>query len=271
MTPLLLTLCLLLSSVAPETSEAESVLKNAINAQNAEIIAGSIEDMTVKLFLQRREDGSRIELDVERIYEAPDRLWTRVEERALSGARYQQGYDGKNAWLFDEVKEETILYRGPDFRTDRERIQADLEMMRQLVKFFFLANLVSGLSEVELVSEESESNGEAYMVRGRGSLTDSKTDEVKITLWIEKGTYHLVGARLEEDDGSSLQFSFRNHSPNAQGILIPGSIRLYRNDEKKPSEVIAIEGEETEDGEFLNRILFNQGVKEDLFKAPEHS
>lgn len=267
-----LVLLLSLGAAEDEPSPRE-ILEAAAIQQRADAVAGAVGSFYVRLYLQRRDaDGSRLEFDVERKFQAPDRLWTRVEERAISGTNYQQGFDGKQAWLYDEKKNQVTMLDGPDYRTDRENIQQDLRMMRQLLRFFFLDNLVATLTDLQRLEDGKSSELESYVVKGRGRLPKEEGGTADVTIWVDKDTKNLLGVCLEFLDAETervhekLQFCFWYHRPNAQGVIVPGQIKLYRNNEEKPSETIAIDVDETRD---VNRILFNAGVDDSVFQPPK--
>ncbi len=266
-------LLLLSLGAAGDALSPREILEAAAIQQRADAVEGEVESFYVKLYLQRRDpNGSRLEFDIQRKFKAPNRLWTRVEERALSGTNYQQGFDGKQAWMFDEKKNAVTLLDGPDYRTDRENIQQDLRMMRQLLRFFFLDNLVSTLTDLERLEDATDDKVTAYVVKGRGRLPPEEGGTADVTIWVDQATRNLLGVGLEFlDEGTErvrekLQFSFWFHRPNEQGVIVPGQIKLYRNDEEKPSETIAIDVDESRD---VNRILFNVGVEDSVFLPPK--
>ncbi|MFG0315622.1 MAG: hypothetical protein ACF8XB_00010 [Planctomycetota bacterium JB042] len=263
-----------LGLVAPDDpgaarAEVRRILENAAAAQNADAVAADLRDFSVRLYLTRRDDeGSRVELDVHRKFKAPDMLWTRIEEKAISGSTFQQGFDGKTSWMHDEDRDETLLYEGPEYRTDRKQIETDLKTMRQLLRFLFLRNLIPALSDLERLEDASDGDLHTMVVRGRGRLPETDDKECVVTLWIEKGTDLLIGARLEVEGNVPMQFCFWNHAPNPQGIVVPGSTKVYRNDEELPSEVLSIVGLQDDDGDPRNDILFNTGIDDGTFRPP---
>lgn len=253
---------------AAGAAEAADILERAARAQNSDAIASDLRDFSVRLLLQRRENGSRVDLDVERKFKSPDLIWTRIVEEAISGTRIQQGYDGDSSWMFDEKAEETILYEGPEYRTDRKKIQTDLKTMRQLLRFFFLRNLIPALEDLERLDDASGHGLESMVVRGHGKLPETDDEECVVTLWVEKETDRLLGARLEVEGNVPMQFCFSHHAPNGQGVIVPGRTTVYQNDEESPSETLTIAGRTDEDGEFRNDIQFNTGIGDETFRPP---
>lgn len=264
-----LLLFLLALTGSPPAPSAEDILERAVAAQHAGDLARTVRDFEAKAFLQRRQDGSRIDLDVVRRFRLPDRLWTQVHERAVSGARYQQGFDGKRAWLYDEVRRELVLLEGPDYRTDRQRIETDVRTMRQLLRFVFLENLVREAAPWRRLDDESRDGVHAYVVEGRARLEELGEGETIVRLWIERESGRLLGARLENERSGPIQFCFWHHRPNPQGVIVPGTVKVYRRDEPEPSEFLALEVEEDEDGRLVNAIRFNVGFPDSIFSPPE--
>lgn len=277
-------------ATAAKDPSVESILSRAAAAQQAGEYASGVKDLHVHLYLQVRDpDKGRVEFDIERKYRAPDRLWTRLEDSALSGVSQQDGFDGKLAWNLDEKTDEVVKFEGPEFRADRNRIQQDLKTMGRLVKFFFLENLVGEIREVERLPDGSSEDGSlrSFVISGLGDLGEEAGGTKRITVWIDQRTHYLLGARVEPvDEGKSedaegaeattshrkqdvTQFCFWHHRPTPQGIVVPGSVKIYVNDEPQPSQEISIRTVEGEDGEDLNEILFNVGLDDDEFGPPD--
>ncbi|MBI4879166.1 MAG: hypothetical protein HY812_05835 [Planctomycetes bacterium] len=271
---LLLLASSLFSPQPAEDLDAAAILRRAAEVQKAGEVGGEVSDFHVKLYLQVRDaERGKMEFDVERKYKAPDRIWTHVEEKVLSGAVYEEGYDGKAAWRYDRNSGKLVRYEGPDFKTDRRKILQELDDMRQLLRFFFLERQIGELADLARLPDElnEKGDGQCHVVEGKGDLGEGEGGEVRVRAWVEPETFVLQGVRIEylEQPGKSLCFRFSHHRLTPQGLFLPGSVRVYRDGEEDWSERIALATEEGEDGEDRNSIRFNVGLADDLFAPPE--
>jgi hypothetical protein len=267
--------------------DAASILKRAAKAQHGEELARKVTSVDLSLYLQVRDpDKGKLEFDVERRFQLPDMIWTRIADRQLSGTIQQTGFDGRQAWNHDERKKETIQLEGPDFRKDREVIQDEVKTMRRLLDFFFLENLLPRLTDLERLPDESSPSGDLHslVVRARGDLDGGDVEDggaggpAEVTIWIEDDSYRLLGVRvvprvvpsIESEDApeTSEQFCFWSHRPTPQGVVVPGSVKIYRDDEPRPSEVIGLHTIEDDEGRVLNKIIFNQKMSAEQFQPP---
>jgi len=258
---------------APPVLSAEQILEQAAQAQNADDVAKDLRDFSVRINVNRRTEGSRVVLKVERKFQAPNKLWTRIEEDAITNAIKVQGFDGEAAWIFDEKSEKVMILSGPDHRADRKQIEADLKMMRQLLRFFFLRNLIPAVDSLERLDDESvqvdrRTERVAMVIAGAGHLPETDGKPCRLKLWIDTETHYLLVARLEVEGSAPQQYHFMLHAPNEQGVVVPGNTRVYVNDSPDWSETLAIEMKKVGDVE-VNDIQFNTGIDEEIFKAPD--
>ena len=263
----------LLNHPATDGLGAEAILEQAARAQRGAELAHQVTSVDLSLYLKIRDrEKGRVEFQVERKFQLPDMIWTRITDTALSGTVQQTGYDGRQGWNHDEKKDQTILLEGPDFRKDLESLQNEMKTMRQLVDFFFLENLRPQLTDLERLPDQSSESGElrSLVVRGRGELDLRAGGPAQVTLWIDADSFRLLGVRLVPDQRpeTSEQFCFWRHRPTPQGVVVPGSVKIYRNDEALPSEEIALHTLEGEDGGLLNKISFNQKMDGAQFRPP---
>lgn len=265
--------CLVLAPAArvqpADDLDARSILERAIAAQGAGRIAGDVVDFVARATLTNRDpEKGRITFDVECRFKDPDKVWTDVSEAALSGKRFQEGYDGRVAWYRDDRG--VRLYEGPDYRTDRDKMRQTARTMRNLLRFFFVQNLAQNLQDLERLGDDSVTGRDgvtthAYRIQGVGKRPDADAGQTRVTLWIEKQTSALLGVRLtpEGGDGEEITFCFWHHRKNPQGVLVPGSVKIYHGDEEHPSQVLAFR---VVDGR--NDIRFNAGLEDSLFSPP---
>ncbi|MFH0944616.1 MAG: hypothetical protein V2A76_05405 [Planctomycetota bacterium] len=254
--------------------DAETILAQAAKAQQAGDLARDVRSVELSLYIQIRDkEGARIELDVERKFQLPNMLWTRISNKDLSSSVQQTGFDGKVAWNLEEKRGKAILLEGPDYKQDRTEIQNDLESMRKLIDFFFLENLRKKLHDLERLPDSASESDDirCWVVKARGDLDVRSGGPATVTFWIEQESYRLLGARLVPDDQpeTSEQFCFWHHAKTPQGMVLPGSVTIYRNGEEQFSEKLALRTVEGKDGAVLNNITFNRELDKELFSPPD--
>jgi len=256
-------------------------VERAIAAQRAGKLAQDVRDFEVRATLSNRDQNGRLTFDVDCRFKAPDKVWTDVTERAMTDKRFIEAYDGRTAWLKDD--DGVTLYAGRDFLEDRKKLQETAQTMRRLLRFFFLENLAKDIDEWERLPdhEETDRDGEvtarAYVVTGVGRNPEGGADAgmARVTLWVDQTTSYLLGVRLEPPEGSKpepgahagrgiLQFCFWFHRKNPQGVIVPGSIKVYHDEAESPAQILTLL---VKDGE--NDIRFNVGLKDDLFSAED--
>lgn len=265
-------------SPSMEGPDAKAIVERAIAAQRAGKLALDVRDFEVRATLNNSDQNGRLTFDVDCRFKAPDKVWTDVTERAMTDKKFVEGFDGRTAWMKDG--DGTTLYEGRDFLEDRKKLQETAQTMRRLLRFFFLENLAKDVAEWERLDDHVETNRDdvetrAYVVTGIGKNPESAdAGMARVTLWVDQTKSHLLGVRLEPveetnasqtspSEGSSggvLQFCFWFHRENPQGVIVPGSIKVYHDDEKQPSQILTLL---VKDGK--NDIRFNVGLKDELF------
>lgn len=238
---------------------AEDILERAIAVQSGGDIAKDVRDFQVRFYLTTSGDKGKVELDVECKFKAPNLLRTHVVERAMTGTVYDEGFDGTDAWF--KEGDQVTKYEPPDHVRDRDRVLEQTEQLRLLLRFFFLANLKSNLTELRRLPNQSQGDVEAYVLRARAEIEEYREGPTDVTLWIDQKSGNLLGVKLEPvaKAGVSLHFCFWFHGRNPQGVLVPGNIKLFRDGAAEPSDEFALHVEQDGKVEW-NSIRFNTGL-----------
>jgi hypothetical protein len=215
----------------------------------------------VRMTVQARDEkGNDVMLQAERKFLPPARIWTRVDED-LSGVVTVRAFDGETAWYRSNQNEQTVELVGPDFQSDRRMLRDDIDLMNLLTDVFFLDRLAGELVDLRRAPDDSGHGKSAYVLVGRGTHP-SQGEELPVTLrlWIEKGTFRLYGARIEYDaaDRPDLQLCFWDLERNANGILVPHTIKIFRDDDDRPSAEL-----------FVSEIDFDAGLGAEDFRPPD--
>jgi hypothetical protein len=279
------------ASKAPPT--VESILADAIAAQRAEPYASELKDVAVRLLVTTRDSQGTAVAAVERLWKAPDRTLTQIEEKA-TGSKVVEGYDGETFWLTKAGK--TTILSGVDFRDDRARIRKDVDLMLVMMRSFFLKTALPTLEGLTLAEDaiidqpdpadaDSVVPTKCHVLKGR--MTDLPEDlglVADVTLWIAQDTHYLERVRLDplprEDDLSggeqeqkplpiATELRFSGHLANEQGVIVPSGVDIYRGSRREPWQQIQLLGVESGDGGGLNNIRFNTGIDAARFAPPK--
>jgi len=111
---------------------------------------------------------------------------------------------------------------------------------------------------------------EQHVLEAKVKLAPEDGGDADLQLCIETKTFRLLSARLTRTNPSpnAITFAFWGHSPTQQGVVVPGIVKIFVNGAADWSTQFALEGEEGKNGEDLNKIRFNTGVKDEQFAPP---
>lgn len=267
---------------SPEEREpkAAEILAAAVKAQNGGEFASKLADFRVALRVLTRDKAGRLETSVKREFLAPNSIWTEIDESA-SGQHLEEGTDGHVCWARKAGK--VTLYEGPDFKTDRKRIKLDLELMKLMLRVFFLQNLVADLQDArhsdDQVLERKDPTDPKKTIKDDCFVITGSTDRLpedvggpaSVKLWIDRASSRLVRVRLEPKSAEhdALELRLFDHVANAQGIVVPQNVDVYRGDGKDPWQQLSLDGAEDAKGDLINNIVFNAGIDPSRFAPPK--
>jgi hypothetical protein len=234
----------------PTTPAASEILAKAQERQGGDDLARELKNVEARLIVTLRDEKENAnQLKVERRFSSEGKIWTRVIE-TVSNSDREQGYDGKSYWLWDANLKRVDL-TGAEHQADRHKIEQDIDQMRLLMKVFFIKSLEPQLKNLQRLDDDSRDGILAYTIEGDSMLTQGGKDTpVKVRLWFLKSRdvkekdgpvpYDLLGVRVTRADGSPPDtLCFWNHEKTEQNVIMPGLIKIFHGDEKKPSTEIA--------------------------------
>ena len=250
-------LTLVLSAVAlgdggtsPTSPSATEILAKARERQGGDELARELKNVEARLFVTLRdEQGNANQLKVERRFSEEGKIWTRVLE-TVSNSDREQGYDGKNYWLWD-AKLKRVDLTGAEHQADRRKIEQDIDQMHLLMKVFFIRNLEPQLKNVTRLEDDSRDGVLAYVIEGDSTLAQGGHETpIKVRLWFFKSRdgkqgdgpvpYDVLGVRITRSDGSPPDtLCFWNHEKTEQNVIMPGQIKIFHGSEKNPSTELA--------------------------------
>lgn len=187
---------------------------------------------------------------VERWYtRSPERIVTRHTE-SVTGSRHTIGHDGRTAWFRNDATGEVVHYSD-----DPERFSVDLELLeeqrrltRLLMDAVVLDALIPRLREVRLsrAGKHVDIERRPRTVRYVTALTlddlyppaadapppspDDPPPTLRLNFGIDEasGTLWSLQVRpLGRDDVAGLELHFDYHERTAQGLLVPGNVRVF--------------------------------------------
>lgn len=272
-------------AAAPLPTDVLAILAPAIEAQRGSEFESNLRDCSIRLNVETRDrEKGTLNFELERLWarpelNAPDRMWTKVKD-TFSGKEYEEGFDGENGWVHDEKG--VVVYDGPNYRTDRAKIQDDLDLMHLFMQFFLLRNALPELRDAKCLpdadlsvpkdvdSKEMESVP-CERIEAKMTLSDVVGGESVVTLSFAKDSHLLRGIAIAPlaADQSKSEVRFDEHHSNPQGVIVPAYIALFRNGEKQPSQLFRLNGVDGKDGEVHVDLRFNTGVTLDRFAVPQ--
>ncbi len=260
-----------------------AILDAAIATQNGQGYADHLEDFEATLSVHTRDDKKGdLEFKVERSWKAPNLIWTHVTEK-VTGKDYEQGYDGGDQYWYRD-KEGPKLLEGPNYKEDRKTIRLDLELMNLMMQFCFLKNAQKDLSNAELLPSvkvmrpdpkdiSTDVETECDVLRAKMELAKAIGGSSMVTMHIERNTHYLAQVRIEPIDSSTAatELHFSAHVKNAQGVIVPQNIDVYRGTETTPWQRLMLDGLDRADpdGNPINNIRFNTGMDASRFQPPK--
>ncbi|MSR47851.1 MAG: hypothetical protein EXS13_12460 [Planctomycetes bacterium] len=225
---------------------ARALLRAAAHAQftgtPATDVATAPLALRVKVALQlRTAKGDSISIAAERRFLAPDHIWTRAIE-TYNKTETISGYDGEGSrpWLHSAAAGLRWLDE-PGTDADLKQLRDDLELTSLLTEAFQIARLEPRIEGLTRLPDQSAYDLTTSVIEGDVAVARSgATKRARLRLWIEQKQHRLMGARLMAPDEPPLQICFTKHE-RVDGLDMPREVKIYVNDEAKPSKSLWIE------------------------------
>src|SRR5262249_33769754 len=140
--------------------------------------------LTAKTNLQfRDEKGNDLSLEAERRYLAPDRIWTRLTDKA-TGTVTQSGFDGKFPWFYSA----STGVRGLDGQagaSDLKQLSTDVEIRSALARALQLRQLKDELKDLRRLDDTERAGVKLWAVEGEALVdVDQKKTPTRLRLLV---------------------------------------------------------------------------------------
>jgi len=236
---------------ASKEPTAAEILVLAIARQGApkDVPAGAELPLALhaKTNLQYRDDkGLDINVDAERRFLAPDRIWTRATETATK-TETVTGYDGKRPWFYDPTQKPPVRWLdGADGERDLKQLAIDVELTSALARAFLLRRLQAELTDVKRLDdvqhrdETKKTDLTAWVVEGVAQLeVDHEKKRTLLRLYVENQEHHLIGVHVAIEGREPMQIWFRRHQ-DVRGVDVPRTIEVFREGAKQPQTTLIV-------------------------------
>ena len=232
----------------PAAPTAGEILARAIAAQGLPPGRDPAADLPLalraKVNLQyTSEQGDVISVDAERRFlggsGGPDRIWTRAVPTADRESETIVAFDGETPWLWSRKAGLRRLDQ-PGGENDRRQLQHDLETTALLTRAFLLRNLPAQLEDLRRLEDVSAWGHTAWVIEGSARIDrGGEPRRVALRLYVDQANGWLLGARVSVEREEPLQICLTKHE-RVDGVVVPGRIELYWNDEPEPRQTFYV-------------------------------
>ena len=222
------------------------------------------------------ENKGKIYFQVHRRFKTPCYLWTRKNRENKPASTLV--YNGEDGWRIDPDGRLVVYTDKPStFKTDMKNLEQDVRVTRQMLKFFFIANLgpeIRGLKRLSDGTVPMEGD-KAFVLEGKtsGLVGGERETTVYLKIYVDPTTYQVRAVKMRDlSRGGKLRtFVFKLYFKNEQGILIPLQIFLYKENDTRPEMKLFIktEGRGKDGKEIVPMIWFNRSFDPKLFRIPD--
>lgn len=254
---------------------ADEILDRAAAAQGGRAIGGPVKELLLEAESIVYKEKSRVQLDVRQMMKLDgSRKKFRSETEILKEGASIRATDGSRPWQ-QKGKNVTPLTR-VDFPQDLEELERDIDFLETCARAFAIENLKGDGIRFERLPDESRDGMTAMRLRrvpappsnggGAAATGDAASAlERPLVLFIEAGTYRLLGVELEESppDAPRRNICFTGRAKNVkigkaadETLVVPHKIALFTRD-RLDSET------------WIDSVEINPGLDDAAFTMPK--
>jgi len=265
----------------PEHTKSVEILTKAAPKQGGDDIVADLKNFRAFFNLAVFDpDKGKINFKVERLFDdhgTCGRMWTKKKHDDSSAKYSTLVHDGEEAWRIGHDGVVAIFTDKPDaYKTDLKNLEDDLRLTRQMFRFFFVRTLLEELDELSLVGESHVRGRDVYRIEGKTSawLGDENKTLVYLVIHVDRKDFtvnevELIDLSIKE---RRRLFVFTRYNRNAQGVLVPGNVKIFTKSTEHWDMQIAlgVNTLKTKTGKKrIQKIDFNIPVQKELFEIPE--
>lgn len=265
--------------LSPEQAKAVEILKKAAQKQGGEKILASLKSFQAIFNMEVHDpEAGQANFYVERYFEDyghSGRMWTKKKHDSKNSPFSTIVHDGEEAWRIGHDGEVAIFTDKPDaYKTDLQNLEDDLQLTKQMFRFFFVKTMLEELDDLSFVGQGKERKNDVFILKAKTKawLGGEKKTRVYLSIFVDKNAFTINEVRLSDLSQGVCKrtFVFSRYCRNAQDVLVPGNVKIFGESLNKPKMQIAlkVKGDEGNSNVKVPQIDFNTAVPPEYFKIP---